>query len=202
MKTVSINETLYSVFGEKKYTAADFKRIKHLTLSQFSFAKVVQDVDFSELKFFPNLENVLLKDITLSDEKLAYLLTPNMKTLSFVRCDWGLVSEDILAKCNLDNLYISGCFGFTTQFNYPALKDLEIHSATLDGSFSPRAKNLDITACLISDYSFLKSPVLEKLTISASQYGEHKALYESAPFKVDVMDRNGEFVSLSVGGGR
>ena len=202
MKTTSINETLYSVFGVKKCTKADFAKIKQLTISQFSLAGVAQVIDFSELKFFPNLESVILKDVTLSDEAMKCLLTDKMKSLSFVRCNFNFVDAKVFSGSSISNLYISGCFGVTTHLNYPQLADLEIHKAVLDKSFAPKARNLDITGCKIDNYDFLKSKHLRKLTLSDAQYRANIKLYDKAPFTIDVMDRNGEFIAMQKGGSR
>ena len=197
MKSISINETLYSVFGAKRYTKADFAKITHLSLSQYSLSGVMQELDLSELDYFENLESVHIKDCALNDEKFSHL--KRLKSLSFVRCDFTRVSEKFIPT-SLKELYVSDCVGLSTQFNKPKVKSYEIHKMKLNPKFCPKATELNVSGCTIKNYDFLLSPPLQRLIISQIQYKSHKKLFENAPFEVVVMESNGQFVATTVGG--
>ncbi len=197
MKSSSINETLYLAFGVKKYTKADYDKINHFTLSQYDVDGTNLELDLSELDNFVNLESVHIKDCALNDEKFSYLR--RLKKLSFVRCDFSKVSEKFIPNA-LDELYLSDCSGLSTQLNKPKVKYFEIHKMKLNPKFCPKATELNVAGCVLKNYDFLLSPPLKKLTISNEQYNAHKKLFDNAPFKVDVMESNGQFIAKTIGG--
>ena len=198
MKTTSINEALYSAFGNKKLTKADFAKITQLTITQYSLNGVMLEIDFSELMFFPNLKTITIKDCALDDGNLKYIFA-TAKSFNFMRCDFSEATPKAFPK-NLEDVYISDCEGVASLFNNVKISYFEINKSVLDQAFCPKTQQLFIAGCSVKNFDFLLSPPLKKLTISLSQYKAHKKLFDNAPFNVIVLESNGQFVAGTTGG--
>lgn len=199
MKTESILRTLEGLFYRRSsFTEQELKRIDTIVVNRMDYDGAILDVDFNDIKSFPNLFSLTINGCVIDNSVISVLKElPNLKKLVLYDCE---VIEDIYSmfnELNLKDLIINN-----TNFDI-SLINLNINRLTLESfdfkNFNFSVNILDVRFCDIRDAKELLSCNFSEAIISFELYDENKELFDNANRMITVMEDNGQFVYKKVG---
>lgn len=199
MKTESILRTLEGLYYRRSsFTEQELKRIDTIVVNRMDYDGTILDVDFNDLKFFPNLFSLTINGCIIDNSVISVLKElPNLKKLVLYDCD---LIEDIYFQFNdlkLKDLTINN-----TNIDI-SLINLNINRLTLESfKFKPFTffvNILDVRFCDIFDVQDLLSCNFTETIISFELYDSNKELFDNSNRLITIMEDNGQFVYKKVG---
>lgn len=176
MKTESIISYLETFKGTKE-------EVLELTINRFNIVGEIAEVDLMDLLNFPNLESLILINLTLSDKEIMVLTKLNNLTkLNLINCEiiCSYIPTELL---KIKNLVLDNS-NFEEYINNTTLEYLEIKNMNI------KCKNI-ITNTLKIDKSdinildFNLNPI-KHLIISEKQYKNNLGLLNNLKIKLTV----------------
>lgn len=131
-------------------TKEDIEGINAITFSGRLMNGNKSDIDISAIRLFTGLKKVSFSDVQITQELIDYLISLGIRSIEFVRCDFGDICfpEDIDENLKLS---VIGCK--KVPFVFPRLKEIQIVGSNIDFEridFSS-AENVNIVECNVSN---------------------------------------------------
>lgn len=199
MKTESILKTLSGLFGSPNLCREeDYKLVDTLIVSRMDYDGTIMDVDYNDLRNFPNLFNLTIDSCMIDNELINILsLLPNLRKLSIINCD---IIEDIkesFSGLNIFDLYICN-----TKFDLEILENKYkriILEEVPFKEFKGVVGELNVYNCDIKDVNQLLAVNFDVAYVSSKLYLTNQLLFDDSKKKIIVMEENGQFISKKVG---
>lgn len=186
LKTKSIFSSIMIQLDKdiKDITQDDLKKIKIIDFNALGINNVYQEVFFEDILNLPNLEQVNLYSMIITEENLKYLLSlKSLKRLQFNNCEFvdGL---DMLLELLVEELLFYNCnkIDYSVISQLSNIKVLHLVSSNIgDLSFISRLTNLielNIMYSNISDYQILNTDNYLFIKIDIDAYNSNKEVFD------------------------
>lgn len=196
MNTSSIKEVLEIKFGYKdNYSLEELNQINRLTINRFDVSGELLNVDFDDLKYLNNLEELTIKHCMLDNNIIDIIANnSNLKNLMLFYCDIAGDIKDSFEKLNIEYLVIND-----TNLDLDILKTLKLNKLVLANiNINSRVyfcvNELDIQRCSFDSIEYFNIENINKLKLSYSEYINNKEYLNKYIDKLIIMEDNGEFV--------
>lgn len=196
MNTSSINEILEIKFGYKdNYTIDELNQIDRLVINRFDISGELLNVDFSDLRYLNNLEELTIKQCILDNDIINVIVEScNLKKLVLFYCDIIGNIEESFKKLNIEYLVINDTNLDLNLLRFLNLKKIVLANININSNVSFVTDVLDIQRCLFDNIKYFKMENIDKLKLSYSQYISNKEYLNLYKDKLIIMEDNGEFV--------
>lgn len=199
VKTVSILEKLEIIDDLNEISEDKLEDIDSLEISGRDFNNDYQEVDFNDLKYFPNLKNLSIEFCTIDYNSIEIIKSFELKNLSLISCEFDSDLDNI-KSINTENIYISNCYDFELSFiENKEYNVVNISTETISEPLKISCNKLNLEHCEIDNPEILKGLPIKELIISTFQYEENPSIYENLGYRVTVMDEDSEFVYTKLG---
>ena len=152
-------------------TKEDLLKIKNITIDKINYRKKIEDVDYDEILYFTNLEELNIFNCMINKKLMDNILQINtLKILNIYNCDFVDYIDEWFSNIKIEELTISNCLG-VSNITLGNLKYLKLTNINLDFLIE-NVDTLDIskTNTNIDDLKFYN---VKKIIISNNNYNEN-----------------------------
>ena len=152
-------------------TTEDLLKIKNITIDKINYRKKIEDVDYDEILYFTNLEELNIFNCMINKKLMDNILQINtLKILNIYNCDFVDCIDEWFSNIKIEELTISNCLG-VSNITLGNLKYLKLTNINLDFLIE-NVDMLDIskTNTNIDDLKFYN---VKKIIISNNNYNEN-----------------------------
>ena len=166
---------------------AELKEVKHLSVERMGFDSEVKAVDYSEISFFDNLEELTIFDCMVNTDLMNRIISlKKLKRLNMYNSDFIDFSDDFFDKLKIDEMVLSNCLGLKEivlkGFKYLEIRNMEMSRGIRDiGVLDLVHINNDIYTGRLEN--------VKKLMISETDYKKDKRIADFDSEIVVVDDR-------------
>ena len=152
-------------------TTEDLLKIKNITIDKINYRKKIEDVDYDEILYFTNLEELNIFNCMINKKLMDNILQiNNLKILNIYNCDFVDYIDEFFYNIKIEELTISNCLGIS-NITLSNLKYLKLTNINIDFVIE-NVDMLDIskTNTNIDDLKFYN---VKKIIISNNNYNEN-----------------------------